>query len=173
MGHRSSLPPTNIRSSSLDVRFPTTQVDREGSPGPGALAKSVDQAFLGPGSTNPQDLIAVPERPQVLAGNRSTNATCTTQNASALLSPVLVGRQGIRRRQTPRYNHVSPVQLELLLDNAVSFTEILKYSPCRARSAGIWRHNFLNNSEILHQRTGTLDSAFDMVSRDDDIAPTA
>ena len=174
MGHRSSFPPTKIRSSSFDPPFPTTQVDREGSPGP-ALAKSVDQqASLGPVATIPQDLIDVPKRPQVLAGNQSTNATCIAQNASANLSPVRVGRPGIRRRQTPRYNHVPPVQLELLLDNAASFTEeLLKYSPCRARSAGIWRHNFLNNGEILPQRTGTLDSAFDILSRDDDIAPTA
>jgi hypothetical protein len=154
MGCPSSMLPTNIRSSP-DLPF-STQV-REGSPGT-APAKSVDQATFGPGSTSPPVSIVVPTSHQVLVSNQSSNAAfptsfvpTTTQNAPALLSPVLGGqevhaRRAPRRRHTPRYSHVPPIQLELLLDNAASLTEMLQdmeqvrrpsLSPCHDDPVGI------------------------------------
>lgn len=129
MGHRSSFPPTNIHSSPLDRQF-AIQVHPEGSLLHGAaLGKMVDQASLGSVSTNLQ---VSSEGNQSTNGSFSTIVVLPSTTQHALVSPALLGSQQIhargapRRRQTPRYSHVPPVQLELLLDNAASFIEMLQ-----------------------------------------------
>lgn len=66
---------------------------------------------------NLQDSSAVPKGPAVLEGNQERT----------IHSPTLGDKQINARGARPRrYHHVPPVQLELLLDNAASLTEMLQ-----------------------------------------------